>query len=55
MADTSLIWIVDDEPAIRELLSFIVTEAGYEVDAFSSGAEVLAHSRSTPAMNVVSD
>jgi DNA-binding NtrC family response regulator len=47
MADTTLIWIVDDDPAIRELLSFIVTEAGYDVDAFSSGAEVLAHSGAT--------
>ncbi len=48
MADTTLIWIVDDDAAIRELLSFIVTEAGYEIDAFSSGAEVLAHSGHAP-------
>jgi DNA-binding NtrC family response regulator len=49
MADNALIWIVDDDAAIRELLSFIVTEAGYEVDAFSSGAEVLARSGQPPA------
>jgi len=49
MADSTVIWIVDDDAAIRELLSFIVTEAGYEVDAFSSGAEVLAHSAQPPA------
>ncbi len=48
MADNTLIWIVDDDAAIRELLSFIVTEAGYEIDSFSSGAEVLAHSRRAP-------
>ncbi len=48
MADNTLIWIVDDDAAIRELLSFIVNEAGYEVDAFSSGAEVLAHSSRQP-------
>jgi len=48
MADNELIWVVDDDPAIRELLSFIVTEAGYTVDAFSSGAEVLAHSGRPP-------
>jgi DNA-binding NtrC family response regulator len=48
MADKELIWVVDDDPAIRELLSFIVTEAGYTVDAFSSGAEVLAHSGRPP-------
>jgi len=38
MADNELIWVVDDDSAIRELLSFIVTEAGYTVDTFSSGA-----------------
>ena len=49
MADNKLIWIVDDDAAIRELLSFIVTEAGYGVDAFSSGEEVLSHSAQPPA------
>jgi DNA-binding NtrC family response regulator len=34
--------VVDDEPAIRELLNVIVTSAGYEVEVFSGGAEVLA-------------
>ena len=48
MADNELIWVVDDDPAIRELLSFIVTEDGYDVDAFASGAEVLAHSGRIP-------
>ena len=48
MADNRLIWVVDDDPAIRELLSFIATEAGYEVDAFASGAEVLASSGEPP-------
>ena len=48
MAVNELIWVVDDDPAIRELLSFIVTEAGYEVDAFASGAEVLVHSGKIP-------
>jgi len=49
MANNAVIWIVDDDAAIRELLSFIVTEAGYEVDSFSSGAEVLTHSAQPPA------
>jgi DNA-binding NtrC family response regulator len=48
MTDRRTIWIVDDDAAIRELLSFIVTEAGYEVDLFSSGAEVLASSADPP-------
>ena len=43
-----MIWVVDDDPAIRELLSFMVTGAGYEVDAFASGAEVLASSADPP-------
>jgi len=49
MAGNELVWVVDDEPAIRELLSFIVTEAGYAVEAFASGGEVLAHSGQPPA------
>ena len=48
MANNGMIWVVDDDPAIRELLSFIVKGAGYEVDAFSSGAEVLASSGPPP-------
>jgi DNA-binding NtrC family response regulator len=48
MADKKTIWVVDDDPAIRELVTFMVTEAGYEVDAFASGAEVLASSGEPP-------
>jgi DNA-binding NtrC family response regulator len=48
MADNATIWVVDDDPAVRELLSFIVTEAGYGVDTFSSGGEVLANSGPPP-------
>jgi DNA-binding NtrC family response regulator len=48
MADNEMVWVVDDDPAIRELLSFIVSEAGFGVDSFSSGAEVLAHSGRPP-------
>ena len=48
MSTTTTVWVVDDDPAIRELLTFIVSEAGYEVDAFASGAEVLASSGKPP-------
>ena len=48
MGERQTIWVVDDDPAIRELLSFMVTGAGYEVDAFASGAEVLASSADPP-------
>jgi DNA-binding NtrC family response regulator len=37
-----MVWVVDDDPAIRELVSAIVSSAGYAVDTFSGGAEVLA-------------
>jgi DNA-binding NtrC family response regulator len=42
MGKASVVWVVDDEPAIRELLNVIVASAGYEVETFSGGAEVLA-------------
>jgi CheY-like chemotaxis protein len=48
MANPKTIWVVDDDPAIRELVTFMVTEAGYEVDAFASGAEVLASAGDPP-------
>jgi DNA-binding NtrC family response regulator len=43
MADAATrVWLVDDDPAIRELIGYIVSSAGHEVDLFASGAEVLA-------------
>jgi DNA-binding NtrC family response regulator len=48
MTDDRLIWVVDDDPAIRELLSVIVSTAGYVVDTFSGGAEVLACAEGPP-------
>jgi len=49
MTEQTLIWLVDDDPAIRELISFMVSEAGYRVDAFASGPEVLADAGPPPA------
>jgi FixJ family two-component response regulator len=44
------IFIVDDDPAIRQLLSMIFTEAGYEATCFAEGASFLAAARAvTPA------
>jgi FixJ family two-component response regulator len=44
------IYIVDDDPAIRQLLSMIFSEAGYEVTCFAEGASFLASARAaTPA------
>jgi len=42
MGKATKVWVVDDEPVIRELLNVIVSTAGYEVDTFAGGAEVLA-------------
>ncbi len=42
MANEIKVWVVDDEPAIRELLNVIVSMAGYDVETFAGGAEVLA-------------
>ncbi|MEX1311206.1 MAG: sigma-54 dependent transcriptional regulator [Candidatus Sulfomarinibacteraceae bacterium] len=49
MGKATQVWIVDDEPAIRELLTVIVTSSGYEVETFSGGAEVLACADPPPA------
>ena len=49
MGKATQVWVVDDEPAIRELLTVIVTSAGYEVETFSGGAEVLACADPPPA------
>ncbi len=48
MAEKPLIWVVDDDAAIRELLSFMVAEDGYRVESFLSGTEVLAAAGPAP-------
>jgi DNA-binding NtrC family response regulator len=49
MSDQPRVWIVDDDPGIRELLSFMVSEDGYAVELFASGSEVLATADEPPA------
>jgi DNA-binding NtrC family response regulator len=48
MSQDTVVWVVDDEPAIRELLTVIVSAAGYRVESFAGGAEVLACSEGPP-------
>jgi FixJ family two-component response regulator len=44
------VFIVDDEPAIRELLSIVFTRAGYHTTCFAEGNSLLASARAvTPA------
>jgi FixJ family two-component response regulator len=54
MAEKSLsrseIFVVDDDPAVRETLSMVLSAGGYEVICFADGAALLAVARSrTPA------
>jgi FixJ family two-component response regulator len=44
------IFVVDDDPAVRETLSIVLSTGGYEVICFADGAALLAVARSrTPA------
>jgi FixJ family two-component response regulator len=44
------IFVVDDDPAVRETLSLVLSAGGYEVICFADGAALLAIARSkTPA------
>jgi FixJ family two-component response regulator len=44
------IFIVDDDPAIRQMLSMLFSEAGYQATCFAEGASFLAAARAvTPA------
>lgn len=52
---TSRVLIVDDEPASRELVDIIVSEAGYETEPVSGGAEALSRLEAKPFDVVVSD
>ncbi len=44
------IFVVDDDPAVRETLSVVLSAGGYEVICFADGASLLAVARSrTPS------
>src|SRR5579859_6323209 len=44
------IFVVDDDPAVRDTLSLVLSTGGYEVICFADGAALLAVARSrTPA------
>jgi DNA-binding NtrC family response regulator len=48
MSDGQRVWLVDDDAAIRELLTYMVSNAGYRVESFASGPELLASSAEPP-------
>ena len=44
------IFVVDDDPAVRDTLSMVLTAGGYQVICFADGAALLAVARSrTPS------
>ena len=44
------IFVVDDDPAVRETLSIVLSAGGYQVICFADGAALLAVARNrTPA------
>jgi two-component system phosphate regulon response regulator PhoB len=49
------ILVVDDEPDIRELVGFHLTQAGYSVETARDGAEALAAIRRAPPALVILD
>jgi FixJ family two-component response regulator len=45
---TSIVFVVDDDPSIRESLSLLLSSAGYGVKTFASAKEFLESERGTP-------
>ena len=45
---TSIVFVVDDDPSIRESLSLLLSSAGYGVEAFASAKVFLESERGTP-------
>src|SRR3978361_871451 len=49
------IFVVDDDPAVRDTLSMVLTAGGYEVIFFADGAALLAVGRSRPPSCILLD
>jgi FixJ family two-component response regulator len=49
------IFVVDDDPAVRETLSVVLSAAGYEVICFADGAALLAVARSRAPAAILLD
>lgn len=50
-----IIYIVDDDPAVRDAVGFLVSSVGYEYLACASGAELLARIDNTRPSSIVLD
>ena len=44
------IFVVDDDPAVRDTLSMVLSAGGYEVICFADGAALLAVARTQDAV-----
>ncbi|MGF6260485.1 FixJ family two-component response regulator [Paraburkholderia youngii] len=55
MRASQVIWVVDDDPSVRSGLSTLLRSFDYDVVAFESAAEVLAHTGDTQPDCIVSD
>jgi FixJ family two-component response regulator len=49
------IFIVDDDPAIRQMLSILFSQAGYRVTCFAEGASLLASARTVVPACIILD
>ena len=49
------VYVADDEPGIRELLSMVLTRAGYDVESFADGEALLAAVRDTTPACILLD
>src|SRR6202011_912766 len=49
------IFVVDDDPAVRETLSIVLSGAGYEVICFADGAALLAIARTRSPVCILLD
>ena len=52
---THLIYVVDDEQPIRDLLKRTLTKAGFEVATFADGRSALAHLKTTSPSLILLD
>jgi two-component system OmpR family response regulator len=55
MGDPPSILVVDDEPAIREFLAFVLSDEGFRVQTAMDGREALAAAREHPPDVVLTD
>src|SRR3954447_22264846 len=49
------IFVLDDDPAVRETLSLVLSAGGYEVRGFADGGELLALARTRPPACILLD